>query len=248
MVNNKNYSKAFLAHRVADLGLLDAVISNLQLNKDMRLLDFGCGTGNYLLALQNKGYANLFALDKDESMIDIATTRTGISVKSGSHLNIPFDKDFFDSIMLIAMIHFIDNLYSLFENLNFVCKKGGRVVVVTQSHQQIDARFYNKYFPSIAEIDKERYHDPQCIISVAEECGFKAQNIEDYSSGSDLIVDDKYFNLIKDKSFYVFRLISEEEFSKGMEIFEKELKQNTGKFIAPFAGWTLVTLQKEGEI
>ena len=248
MSNNKDYSKIYLAHRVADIGLLDAVIVNLQFKKGMRLLDFGCGTGNYLLTLQEKGYTNLFALDKDEKMINIATERTGVTVKIGSHLDIPFEDSFFDSIMLVAMIHFVDDLDSLFVNLSRVCKKGGRIVIVTQSHKQVDARFYNKYFPSLAGIDKQRYHEPESIISVAKEKGFFTQAIQDYISGQDLLIDDNYFNLVKEKSFYVLRLLSDNEFDKGMVLFEQELKQNGGEFIAPFAGWTLVTLQKGGEV
>ena len=246
--NNVDYSEIYLAHRVADTGLLDTVISNLKLKKGMRLLDFGCGTGNYLLALQEKGYKNLYALDKDDKMKDIATNRTSVAVKSGSHLSIPFESDFFDSIILIAMIHFIDDLNSLFKNLNRVCKNGGRVVIVTQSHKQVDARFYNKYFPSLAGIDKQRYHEPQSIISVAEETGFFDQGIQDYSNGSDLLIDDRYYNLVKDKSFYVLRLLSDDEFNDGMKLFQQELKQSAGKFITPFAGWTLITLQKGGSI
>lgn len=248
MSNNKDYSEAFLAHRVADIGLLNAVISNLQLNKKMQLLDFGCGTGNYLLALQEKGYSNLSALDKDDNMINIATARTKINVKKGSHLNIPFSNNSFDSVMLIAMIHFIDDLECLFRNLNNVCKKDGRIVIVTQSYQQIDNRFYNRYFPSLAEIDKQRYHEPQNIISFAEKCGFLLKSIQDYSSGTDMIVDEAYYNLIKNKSFYVLRLLPDDEFINGMVFFEQELKQYAGKFVAPFAGWTLITLQKSGEI
>ena len=248
MTNNKDYSEAFLAHRVADIGLLNAVISNLQLNKKMQLLDFGCGTGNYLLALQEKGYSNLSALDKDDNMINIATARTKINVKKGSHLNIPFSNNSFDSVMLIAMIHFIDDLECLFRNLNNVCKKDGRIVIVTQSYQQIDNRFYNRYFPSLAKIDKQRYHEPQNIISFAEKCGFLLKSIQDYSSGTDMIVDESYYNLIKNKSFYVLRLLPDDEFINGMVFFEQELKQHAGKFVAPFAGWTLITLQKSGEI
>lgn len=244
MIQNKDYSKAFLAHREADIDLLDIVINNLKLHKNMRLLDFGCGTGNYLLALQKKGFKNLFALDKDDNMIDIATTRTGIIVKSGSHLSIPFENEFFDSVMLIAMIHFIDDLFILFENLNFVCKKGARVVIVTQSHEQINNRFYNKYFPSIEKIDRQRYHKPQEIISIAEKSGFVCKNVQDYLSGANLIIDSKYFDLIKDKSFYVLRLLPDDEFAIGVELFEQELKKNQGNFIAPFAGWTIITLQK----
>ena len=247
MPNSDNYSKIYLAHRVADISLLDAVISNLQFEKEMRLLDFGCGTGNYLLSLQEKGYMNLYALDKDSSMVAIATERTNVNVKIGSHLSIPFEDNFFDSIMLVAMIHFIDDLDSLFINLNRVCKKGGRVAIVTQSHIQVDTRFYNKYFPSLAEIDKQRYHEPAKIISVAKEKGFITQVTQDYMSGTDLLIDDKYFNLVEDKSFYVLRLLSDDEFNNGIAIFKQELKQNEGKFIAPFAGWTIVILQKDGE-
>jgi len=246
MPNNDNYSKIYLAHRVADISLLDAVIGNLQFKEGMRLLDFGCGTGNYLLALQDKGFTELYALDKDD-MIAIATERTGVAVKSGSHLSIPFEDSFFDSIMLIAMIHFVDDLDSLFMNLSRVCKEGGRIVIVTQSHKQVDARFYNRYFPSLAGIDKQRYHEPERIISVAEKNGFFAQGVQDYISGEDLVIDDSYFNLVRDKSFFVLRLLPEDEFNKGMVLFEQEMKQNGGQFIAPFAGWTLVTLQKGGD-
>lgn len=248
MKKSDNYSKTYLEHRVADTGLLNVVIEQLQLKKEMKLLDFGCGTGNYLLALQQKGFSNLFALDKDDSMIEIATRRTGIAVKKGTHLNIPFQNDFFDSIMIIAMIHFIEDIHSLFKNLSYVCKKDGRVVIATQSHKQVDDRFYNKYFPTLAEIDKQRYHEPKHLISVAEEVGFSCVGLIDYSSGTDMFVDDKYFDLIKNKSFFVLRLLPDDEFSNGIGLFKKEMEERKGGFIAPFAGWTIITLQRDGEI
>lgn len=245
MSNNRDYSNAFLTHRVADLELLDVVIENLELNRDMRLLDFGCGTGNYLLALQEKGYTKLFALDVDDSMIDIASKRTGIAVQNGSHLSIPFENNFFDSIILIAMIHFIDDLSSLFKNLNRVCMDRGRIVIVTQSHKQVSSRFYNKYFPSLVNIDKERYHEPQYIISIAQKNGFVLKGVQDYATGKDMVIDDKYFELIKSKSFYVLRMLSDAEFEEGMKNFTKDLEKAGGNFVAPFAGWTIITLQKE---
>lgn len=245
MSNNRDYSNAFLAHRVADIELLDVVIKNLNLNRNMRLLDFGCGTGNYLLALQEKGYTKLFALDIDDSMIDIASKRTGIAVQNGSHLSTPFENNFFDSIILIAMIHFIDDLSSLFKNLNRVCMNGGRIVIVTQSHKQVGSRFYNQYFPFLESIDKKRYHEPQYIISMAQENGFILQGVQDYATGTDMVIDDKYYNLIKNKSFYVLRMLSSDEFEKGMNSFKKDLEKSKGNFVAPFAGWTIITLQKE---
>lgn len=248
MSSTNDYSQQYLRHREADEGLLDAVITKLKMTKEMHLLDFGCGTGNYLLALQKRGFVNLSALDIDRDMRDTAKSRTGIDVKAGSHLDIPFEDDFFDSAMLIAMIHFVDDLDRLFKNLYRVCKNKGRVVIATQSHDQVDARFYNKYFPSLADIDKRHYHAPSAIVDIAEANGFSSQPFQEYAVGTDLIVDAKYFNLIKDKSFYVLRRLPDDEFSEGIKQFEAEMEHFGGEFEAKFVGWTLITLQKGGTL
>lgn len=240
------YPEAYLAHRTADLNLLEAVIGQLKLEKGMRLLDFGCGTGNYLLALQERGYTDLYALDRSDRMCDIAASRTGVVVKVGSHLQVPFEADFFDGIMLVLMIHFVDDLGSLFGNLHRVCKRGGRVVIATQSHDQVDARFYNRYFPTLAEVDKKRYHKPERIVAAAREAGFIEEAVQDYSSGTDMMVDQEYFQLVADRSFFVFRLLPDDEFDRGVELLKLDLQQRGGSFVAPFAGCTLVTLLKDG--
>jgi len=242
MTDFKAFSKNYDIHREADLGLLEIVIGNLKLSKDMHILDFGCGTGNYLCALQKKGYTNLYGLDKEESMQEIAVKKTGLNVRIGTHLNIPFEKDFFDAVTLIAMIHFIDDIDSLFRNLYSISKKYGRISIVTQSHEQVDSRFYNKYFPSLAEMDKQRYHRIENITATAEQNGFTVCDIQEYSSGTDMLVDKNYFNLIKDKSFYVLRLLSDDEFDRGMEKFNSDMVN--GNFTAKFAGWTIITVEK----
>lgn len=246
MSSANDYSQQYLRHREPDEELLETVITSLKLTKEMHLLDFGCGTGNYLLALQKRGFVNLSALDIDRNMRETAKNRTGVDVKAGSHLDIPFEDDIFDSVMLIAMIHFIDDLDRLFKNLYRVCKNNGRVVIVTQSHDQVDARFYNKYFPSLAGIDKRHYHELSAIIDTAEASGFYALPIQEYAVGTDLTVDIKYFNLIKDKSFYVLRRLPDDEFNEGLKQFEAEMEHCGGEFTAKFVGWTIITLQKGG--
>jgi len=121
----------------------------------------------------------------------------------------------------------------------------GRIVIVTQSHKQVSSRFYNQYFPSLVNIDKERYHEPQYIISMAQKNGFVLKGVQDYATGKDMVIDDKYFELIKSKSFYVLRMLSDDEFEEGMKNFTKDLEKTGGNFVAPFAGWTIITLQKE---
>lgn len=241
---DKDYTNKYLKHRFADETLLDILITELGIEKSQALLDFGCGTGNYLLALKRRGFTKLFALDKSIDMVKVASERTGIKVAHGSHLDIPFRNDSFDAVMLIAMIHFIpqDQLSDLFINLKRICKEHGRIVIVTQSFDQIDKRFYNKYFPSLPEIDKKNYHDISILTSLAEEYKFPVHNIQEYY-GENLIVDNAYYNLIRDKSFYVLRRLSDAEFEKGLIQFEKDMDKHNWYFSAPFAGWTIITLE-----
>ena len=44
----KAFSKKYDTHRAADIRLVEAVIDKLKITKTMNILDFGCGTGNYL--------------------------------------------------------------------------------------------------------------------------------------------------------------------------------------------------------
>jgi ubiquinone/menaquinone biosynthesis C-methylase UbiE len=238
----ETFSKKYDAHRAADMRLLEAIIDNLKLNKTMNILDFGCGTGNYLEALQSKGYRNLFGLDPSKNMRDTAFKKTNVIIRDGSHLNIPYEDNFFDAVILIAVIHFVEDIKSLFDGLQRICKKGALVFIATQSYKQIERRFYNKYFPSLVKIDKTRYHEIEKIISTAEQSGFSLRTNQDFLSCTDMMIDEKYFSLVQNKAFFIFELLPSKEFEKGLSLFRKDMKN--GNFIAKFAGWTIITLQK----
>ena len=202
-----------------------------------------------LEALKSKGYQNLFGLDIEENMCKIAFEKTKLPIEVGSHSNIPYKDNFFDAVILIAMIHFVDDLDVLFDGLRRICKKDALIFIATQSYKQIESRFYNKYFPSIVEIDKKHYHKIETIISTAKQNGFSLCAEEDFLSGTEMIVDEKYFKLVKDKGFFIFERLAQlqnDEFNKGVSQLEEYMKNN-GNFIAPFAGWTIITLQNRKE-
>lgn len=239
----KVYAKNYDIYRKADLGLLETAIDSLKIDTSMRVLDFGCGTGNYLKALQMKGYNNLFGLDQSEEMCKIASEKSTAIIKKGSHVNVPYEDDYFDAIIIIDVVHFITDIKFLFDSLWRICKNNGRVFIATQSQTQLETRVYSKYFPSTTTIDKLRHHDISKLISAAESSGFSLHTVKDYLTGADFLVDDNYFNLIKNKAFYIFRLLSDDEFNDG--VAKLQIDMNNGSFIAKYPGRTLITLEKE---
>lgn len=43
----KDYSQQYMVYRTADMDLINYKINNLNIEKNMKILDSGCGTGNY---------------------------------------------------------------------------------------------------------------------------------------------------------------------------------------------------------
>jgi ubiquinone/menaquinone biosynthesis C-methylase UbiE len=246
-INNKIdfnvYANNYDKHRVADLKLVDVAIKSLNIDTNHRILDFGCGTGNYLSAMQNRNFNCLFGLDHSNEMCKIAIEKTNLNILQGSHFNIPFENEYFDAIMIIDVIHFIEDIHKLLSEFCRISKTKSRVFIATQSHKQLESRIYSKYFPSTTAIDKLRHHDISNLISISESCRFSLVSVQDYLNNTDFLVDENYFKLIKNKSFYVLRLITEEEFENGIKSLEIDLKN--GSFIDKFPGRTLITLEKK---
>lgn len=241
-VNFKEYANKFDNYRSADQSLIDTLINMMSLSKNMHILDYGCGTGNYLAQLQAKGFAHLYGLDKSDEMCKISTEKTGLIVRCGDEMNLPYEKNFFDAVIIIDVLHFVQKLDVFFAHLNAIVKPGGKVFIATQSREQLRMRVYAKYFPSAYEIDKDRHHQINEIISLATTHGFSHYTVNGYKVNTDCIVDNNYLQLVKNKAFYIFGLIPEDEFEKGVAMLEQDLVG--GPFVAKFPGRTLVLLEK----
>ena len=67
--------------------------------KGASFLEVGCNTGNQLLLLQKMGYGNLSGVELQPYALEIASRRlTGVSLKSGSVLHLPYADSTFDVV------------------------------------------------------------------------------------------------------------------------------------------------------
>lgn len=98
-----------------------------KLNKKSKILDIGCGTGNQILELRNKGF-NVVGIEPAENMRMHAEKKLpkGI-VKNGSLLNLPFPDDSFDFVYALEIFRYFDsedNLRGLREVYRVLKPKG----------------------------------------------------------------------------------------------------------------------------
>jgi hypothetical protein len=138
------------------------------------------------------------------------------------------------------VVHHVPSLPEMFRELIRVVKTNGLLCIVTESHAQIDGRFYNRYFPSLAANEKRRYPDVPEIIAQAQGAGFTTVADDSVASPPRLVSDD-FLRNVAEKNWSMFRLLSDEEFSNGFHALAGDLGRT---FETSAAGTTLLWFRK----
>ena len=229
--------------RRADLDLINAFLEHLQLNETSRVLDIGCGTGNYTGLLQKVTHAQLFGVDPSQGMLEKALLKNPqITFRQAEAASLPFASDFFDFSYMIDVIHHIPDIAALFTEIERVLKPGGSLCIVTQSHQQIAARPIAQFFPGIIVADQQRYPDLPSIIEAGQAIGLVHARTDLSGVGDAIELGQPFLELVRKKGYSMLHLISPEEYSQGLEALEQRLL--AGPFKAKAAGESLVWFEK----
>jgi len=143
---SKNYDKIFPLNQ-KKFDLLDRYFKNFKEKRsDLKLLDVGCGTGNYAIALAKKGY-NIKAVDIDKEMVSLAETKikeekVNIDIFRMGMMNIKekFKKNSFDGIYIIGnvLVHLKRDEIKGFLNLTAeLLKDNGKIFIQIVNYNRI---------------------------------------------------------------------------------------------------------------
>ena len=230
--------------RSADLKLISLFSEEVEINENTKILDFGCGTGNYADKLQKVTGAKIYGVDPSEGMREKAKAKnSNVVFYKGNHEKIPFDNNFFHFIYMTDVIHHIPEIRIMFNELKRVLKSDGKICIATQSHKQIEKRFYVKYFPTTARVDKERYPDIEKIISLGKEENLEYINRVTYCDNQSVKVGKEFVKLVERKGYSMFHLIEDNEYKQGLRKVKDEIKEKGLELET--AGGTLVWFKKD---
>ncbi|MCL2409600.1 MAG: class I SAM-dependent methyltransferase [Oscillospiraceae bacterium] len=161
-INYNILAKDYDLTRITNINIINLFASELPLN-GKTILDFGCGTGNFMYALKKLTNSEIYGVEPSEGMREQAQAK-GLDVKNGDHREIPFADNYFDFIYMTDVIHHVPDLEMMFSELCRVLKSDGLICILTESHQQLETRFWVKYFPTTVAVEKRRYpkHTRHC--------------------------------------------------------------------------------------
>lgn len=107
------------------------------------LLDYGCGTGDFLKYAQKKGL-DVYGIEPNPDALKLAQKKVGEENVSSSNLK---DLDLtFDYITLWHVLEHIPNLNEFITQLKSKLKPDGKILIAVPNHKSFDAKFYKSYW------------------------------------------------------------------------------------------------------
>jgi len=121
----------FLGRRKIILDLIDKFLPK---KVDLKILDAGCGTGDFLPFL--KKYGQVWGIDNSKEAIELCKNKGSLVIQQ-SLLNIHFPKNNFDLIMALDVIEHINDELAVIRELKRVAKNDGLIVITVPAYQFI---------------------------------------------------------------------------------------------------------------
>lgn len=93
----------------------------------IRILDIGCGSGELLKVLRDRGFRNVLGVDPSPGCIRTAQTLYGVPGVVATILTVPIPEELYDSIILIGVMEHIRDFDPAVEQLGRLLADGGRI-------------------------------------------------------------------------------------------------------------------------
>jgi SAM-dependent methyltransferase len=211
----------YARHRTIHPGVVNELVESGFFTPKTRVLDVGCGTGNYAAALTKATGCRVSGVDPSQRMLDRARDAAPWeSLVQGKAETLPFRDDAFDVVMSTDVIHHIRDRDAYFREAARVLSPGGHIVTVTDSHETIPRRRpLSSHFPETISIELQRYPPVPRLLEEMARAGFVETHVVEVSRDYDL--DD--IQAFRDRAFSSLLLIEDDAFRRGIDRLEAEL-------------------------
>lgn len=107
------------------------VVDKIPKNKNLKILDIGCGDGVLLYLINKKTKARIFGIDSDGHSLEIAGSKVNAKFFKASAYKLPFESNSFDIVIAAEIIEHLVEPNKMLKEINRVFKQKGIVIITT---------------------------------------------------------------------------------------------------------------------
>jgi ubiquinone/menaquinone biosynthesis C-methylase UbiE len=211
----------YAQHRRIHQPLFAELLRHSNLSASSRVLEVGCGTGNYIHSIAETIGCACHGIEPSEQMLLMARGQgPNVDFSRGSAESLDFPDNTFDLVFSVDVIHHVTDRPAYIKEALRVLRPGGKLCTATDSEEIIRKRKpLSNYFPETIEQELKRYPTIPDLKSMMTTAGFIQidEAIVEQTSTSDDI------QIYCDKGFSCLHIIPQEAFERGIRKMKADL-------------------------
>ena len=155
------------------------------------LLDYGCGTGEFLNTCKKAGFKTT-GIEPEEKARNFAINNYDLNVLPPDAIN-SFKNDSFDIVTLWHVLEHIHRLKEFLSELKRIVKGRGVAIIAVPNLTSLDAKIYKEFWAAY-DLPRHLYHfSPKDIEKLFSELGFELENVKP------MVFDAFYVSMLSEK-------------------------------------------------
>ena len=152
-----------------------------------RVLDVGCGTGDFLFRVHQLGWS-VTGVDFDGEAIANAKARYGFDLLHSDLAGARFPDNSFDAVTMHHVIEHVPEPTALLSEANRVLKQGGRLVVTTPNVQSLGHSLFKDCWRGLEPPRHLQIFSLQALSNCARRASFKTVEVKSSAANADAII------------------------------------------------------------